>query len=820
MEAGRIWSRCIEWEAIGALLGGEALTSMGRELAGSLSPLVDVPSVQAELESTTQARRALPVTGAPPLDTIPDVRQTLERCRIPGSVLDGLELVGLRMALEAGPRLVAWGRATDSLAPELAALATSLPATGQLHGQLQGALDDEGGVRDGASPRIGQLRREIRERRQRLLGDLERMLAGPDADRLYADRFVTVRHGRYVLPVRAEARGRVRGIVHDRSQSGQTVFMEPGEVVEANNDLVQLARDEQAETARILGELTDAVRAQLDDLERLVGTVARLDLVFARARLAERMGATRPLLSGERRVHIRGARHPLLLAQSWEHPDRPVVPADLELSPERPVVVITGPNAGGKTIALKTLALHALMAQSGCHIPADDGSCLPVFTRLHAIIGDDQSVAENLSTFSAFVKQARQILAEADEGSLVLLDELGAGTDPDEGAALAQAILEALAERGALVMATTHLEPLKAFASTHPRARNASVEFDAASLAPTFRLRYDRPGQSLALTIAARLGLAPELIARAESHRSLHAARLSELLRWLDEYTRCEAERVIAIERREQETAARLAAAREAEAAAERKARETVARAKEEASRLLGDIRRAISAEWERLKRADRSRRDLDESRRRLREATAKALPDPPAAADTGVSLEPGAAVAADHLGLKGELVAVVGDMATVRSGAITIRVPLTALRPLSVGTTGTGSAGGVAIPLGTRFPRPNRPRGSMETRNAPDAANLMVPRGIATPPVRAVATELMLIGKRTDEARDLVEQYLDDAFMAGLPTVRLVHGKGTGALRKSVRDVLAAHPLVESYRDGEPAEGGAGATVAALKIN
>ncbi|MGH7313273.1 MAG: endonuclease MutS2, partial [Candidatus Rokuibacteriota bacterium] len=408
---------------------------MGRERASALAPLLDIPAVRSELESTTQARRVLPVTGAPPLDSIPDVRQILEHCRIPGSVLDGAELVSLRAALEAGPRLVAWGRATEAVAAELASLATSLPATGDLHGLLHRALDDDGGVKDDASQRLRQLRREIRDRRQRLLGELERMLAGPEADRLYADRFVTVRHGRYVVPVRAEARGRVRGIVHDRSQSGQTVFMEPADVVEANNDLGQLARDEDAETARILAELTDAVRERLDDLEHLVETVARLDLVFARARLAERMEATAPLVSGERRIQIRGARHPLLLAQSWEHPDRPVVPADLELSPERPVVVITGPNAGGKTIALKTLALHVLMAQSGCHIPAEDGSSLPVFRRLHAIIGDDQSVAENLSTFSAFVKQVQEILADADERSLVLLDELGAGTDPDEGAA-------------------------------------------------------------------------------------------------------------------------------------------------------------------------------------------------------------------------------------------------------------------------------------------------------------------------------------------------------------------------------------------------
>jgi DNA mismatch repair protein MutS2 len=820
MEAGRIWSRGIEWDAVRALLAREAQTPMGRERASATEPLLDISTVRSELETTTQARCVLAEIGPPPLDTVPDVRQTLEHCRLPGSVLDGTELVSLRTVLEAAPRLVAWGRATEAIAPALAALATSLPRMGDLHDLLHRALADDGSVKDDASPRLRHLRRDIRDRRQRLVADLERMLGGAEAERIYADRFVTLRHGRYVLPVRAEAKGRVRGIVHDRSQSGQTVFMEPADVVDANNDLVQLVREEEAETIRILAELTDAVRARLDDLDALVDTVSRLDVISARARLAERMEATAPTLTPERRIAIRGARHPLLLAQSWEHPDRPVVPTDLEISPERPVVVITGPNAGGKTIALKTLALHALMAQSGCHIPAEDGSSLPVFTRLHAIIGDDQSVAENLSTFSAFVKQVREILAQADDHSLVLLDELGAGTDPDEGAALAQAILEALVERGALVMATTHLEPLKAFASTHPRARNASVEFDTASLAPTFRLRYDRPGQSLALTIAARLGLAPELIARAESHRSLHATRLSELLTWLDEYTRCEAERTIAIERREQETAARLATAREAEATAERKAREIVTKAKEEATRLLADIRRAIGAEWDRLKRSERSRRDLDDSRRRLREATARAMPEPPAPAEASQELVPGSAVAADHLGLKGELVAITGDTATMRSGAITIRVPVTALRPIGIVTTATGSDGGVATPRETRFLRGNSPRGWMGNGNVTNAADLAVERGVATPPSRAVAAELMLIGKRTDEARDLVEQYLDDAFMAALPSVRLVHGKGTGALRKAVRDVLAAHPLVESYRDGEPSEGGAGATVAALKVN
>jgi DNA mismatch repair protein MutS2 len=735
---------------------------------------------------TAEARLALAQKGAPPLSSVPDVRGLLEHCRLPGSVLEGADLILLLPILDAAAKLSAYGRDLGTRTSRIAALTAALPRVADLAEALRRALDDEGALRDEASPRLRHLRRELRERRKRLVADLERLFQSPDAERTFAERFVTLRHGRYVVPVRSEARARIRGIVHDRSQSGQTLFVEPTDAVDANNDLAQATREEAAEIARILAALTDAVRERGHELERLVEAIAELDWIFARGHLAERMRATRPVLVPDGEVALRAARHPLLLAQSWRDPSREVVPVDVEIARERPLLVITGPNAGGKTIALKTLALHALMAQIGCHIPADEGSCLPVFERLHAIIGDDQSVAENLSTFSAFVKQVREILTEADDRSLVLLDELGAGTDPDEGAALAQAILEALAARGALVMATTHLEPLKTFASTHPRARNAAVEFDAATLTPTFRLVYDRPGQSWALTIAARLGLPSDLIERAQAHRSEQAARLSELLQRLDEQSRTEAERTRAVERREQEAATRLAQARESQSEAESRAHQMLGRAKEEAAQLVSDVRRAVAAEWERLKRADRSRRSLEESRRRLNETAARIAPvrpEPsPTAADTE-ALVPGVTVVAEHLGVRGEIAAVSGQTATVRSGSVTLRVPLTALRAVTASTE----------------------------RRAPAT--------IRVPEKSGVASELHLLGRTTDEARDMVEQYLDDAFVAGLPTVRLVHGKGTGALRKTVRTLLAVHPLVESFRDGQPSEGGAGATVAALKV-
>jgi DNA mismatch repair protein MutS2 len=783
LEAGRTWGRGLEWDVVRTVLGDEARTAMGRERGVTAQPLTDLAAVQAAIDMTGQARQALGTAGPPPLDAIADVRAILDRARLPGAVLDGSDLVQILPLIEASPKLAAYGRGVEESGPDLGRLMRALPRAPELGHALRRALDDDGAVTDQASPRLGQLRRGTRERRRRIVGELERMLQNTESA---SDRFVTVRHGRYVIPLRTDAGNRVRGIVHDRSHSGGTLFVEPQSVIDANNELAEMVRAEEQEVLRILADLTDRVRERIEDLSTLVEGVGEVDWIFCRAHLAERMNASAPVMESEQIVSLSAACHPLLLVQSWKDPGRPVVPVDLSLSRQRPLLLVTGPNAGGKTIALKTLALCALMAQVGCHVPAADGARLAVFDGVFAIVGDDQSVANNLSTFSAFVKQVREILEVVDERSLVLLDELGAGTDPDEGAALAQAILEELAARGVLVMATTHLEPLKAFASTSAQARNASVEFDKVTLAPTFRLLYDRPGQSYALTIAARLGLAPELVARAHTHRSAQGARMSELLERLDAHARSEAERAIAIERREQEATARLEAARHAEASAETRAQATLARATREAAALVADIRRALAAEWERLKTGERSRRSIEESRRQVAAAAAKltpaALPVPEVAAAT---LVPGDIVVAEHLGVRGELVSVAGATATVQSGNVTVRVPVQALRVTEV-------------PVGRREARGRT----------------------SVPEPGAVRSELHLLGRTTDEVRDLVERYLDDAFVAGLPSVRLVHGKGTGALRKTVRELLTTHPLVESFREGEPSEGGSGATVAALRVN
>jgi len=827
----------LEWPEVLALLARETRTPMGREEALAAIPLADPDAVRRALGETTQARTALGQTGAPPWEGVVDVRPMLEAARVPGSVAEAADLAALIPLLEAAGRLRAYGRAIAPVAPDLAAALAGFPPQKDLADLLARSIDADGQLRDDASPALRRVRGRIRDLRREIVKRLEAYFGAPGAEVTFQERYVTVRHGRYVLPIRAEAKSRLRGIVHDRSQSGATLFVEPEGMVEANNDLVQAAREEETEILRILAALTDAVREALPDLDALVAGIGGLDLIFARGALAERMEAVEPAIAAARDVSLPGARNPLLLAQVWmaavagrgaaegepsgsmagrgaaegepSGSTMQVIPMDIEVHADRPLLVITGPNAGGKTVALKTLGLLALMAQAGCHVPARAGARLPVFSQVFAIVGDDQSVAENLSTFSAFVKQLRDVLERVDGRSLVLLDELGAGTDPDDGAALAQAVLEALAERGAVVAASTHLEPLKGFASTHPRARNASVEFDPERLAPTFRLVYDRPGQSYALSIGARLGLPPALIERAHAHRSTQQRQLQELLARLDDRDRRDAERTAALERREAESAGLLARAQAELEAARATAREAVARAKAEAQRLVTEVRRHVNDEWDRLKRAEKSRPELERARKRLVETAQRveqtagaAAPAPTISGDA----TPGDRVEVSHLGLKGQVLAVDGETATVQAGAVTVKVPMQAL---TVVARGEGGRGAVAPGEGVMYSRPR-----MGTGRGAKAGSRGV---VAVPGKSGVPGELHLIGRTTDEARDLLEKYLDDAFLAGLPTVRIIHGKGTGALRRAVEDVLGGHPLIVEHRPGAASEGGGGATVATL---
>jgi DNA mismatch repair protein MutS2 len=691
--------------------------------------------------------------------------------------------VALGQTLGAALRLSSYGRRIAAVASELAERCRALPALPELAAAIVHDLDADGRLLDRASPRLGAVRRQIQLLRAELQARLERLLENPNLAPALQERYVTVRNGRYVLPVRGDARRTVRGIVHDRSASGATLFIEPEDVIDLNNQLTQRGLEERDEEIRLLQALTHRVRGALPDLEALVASLGALDLTFARALLAERLDASEPDLQESGDLELRGARHPLLVAQRWSG-GMPVVPIDVVLPANRPGLLITGPNAGGKTVALETTGLLTLMAHAGCHVPAEPGGRIPLTEEVLPVIGDEQSLAQNLSTFSSFVGQIREILDRATDRSLVLLDELGAGTDPAEGAALGAALVEALLDRGARVVATTHLEPLKVFAQTDARCTNASVAFDAEHLEPTFRLEYGRPGPSYALTIGERLGLPASVIARARAHLADERRRLERLVADLAAREREAEARLAAADRREAEAAAALERAERARLRADDEAVRLRREAHAEARTLLAEARRRVGLELDRLKTEEASRRRAQEAYHRLRAAEAELAAPPASPSGAAAEIPATGHVRLRGLGISGRIVAEDAAMVTVQAGSLTVRVPRSEVEP-------------VGAPAG------RRPEGHPATVSVPSRYD--VPR------------ELHLLGQTTDEARAAVEKFLDDAVLAGHGTVRVVHGKGTGALRRAVEECLRQHALVRAFRSGSPAEGGAGATVVEL---
>jgi DNA mismatch repair protein MutS2 len=579
--------------------------------------------------------------------------------------------------------------------------------------------------------------------------------------------------------VKAEHRSAVKGIVHDQSASGQTVFIEPLEILEANNALREAELAERAEVQRILEELSRRVEKAGEDLDAITTALAALDLALAKGQLADALEASRPDLNADGALDLIDARHPLLVTQGK------VVGIDVRLGEEFRVLVVTGPNTGGKTVTLKTIGLLTAMAAAGLQRPAQRGSRVPVVARIFADIGDEQSIAQSLSTFSSHLRNVVATLAEAERGDIALLDEIGAGTDPDEGAALAMAVLETLLERGVLVAATTHYPELKAFALSTPGVRNASMEFDAATLRPTYRLHLGLPGASNAFAIAERLGLDRAVLDRADAH-------LSELHRSLERTLR-------EAERERTELSAALEEARVAAADAERVAGDAereaarmrddadraLRRARAEADELVLQARRALRQAEDARDRAAK-RNLVDEARAALAEAESAraAAAAPSGTAETrATSIAVGSPVHIEGVSEPGTLLAIDDrGMADVAAGALRLRVPAVQLRP-------------------AREPEPQI------------RSDRPVIRGSAP----SVPLQLDLRGARADEALAVLDRYLNDAAVAGVDRLRIIHGKGTGALRTAVRAVLSEHPLVREHVPAGPSEGGEGATIVRL---
>jgi DNA mismatch repair protein MutS2 len=763
-----------------------ALTSFGpsKRLAEGLEPSADPVVVSRGLDETDQVRSLREERADIGIGGARDIGPAVGRAAR-GGRLEPVQLVDIATTLEAASRLAT--ALADDRRPLLRGLARDIVALPHVRSTIERSIDPSGEILDTASPELGGLRAAVRVAYDRLRRRLDGLVGGELAGALQ-EPIVTLRNGRYVVPIKAEARGRVKGVVHDASSSGQTLFVEPLVIVELGNAWREAQAAVEEEEERILDALSLLVGSNAEQLRGTLNALARFDLWTAKALLAAELDGVRPTRT-EGIVELLDARHPGLTGR--------VVPIDVRLGDGYAALVITGPNTGGKTVALRTTGLLALMHQAGLHVPAAPGSRLPVFGDVLADIGDEQSIAQSLSTFSSHMRAIVRMVGPAGPGTLVLLDELGAGTDPTEGSALAQAILDHLIRAGALVVATTHYAELKAYAHTTDAARNASVEFDLETLSPTYRLTIGLPGRSQAFAIAERLGMPTEIVADARS-------RLSESQRTFEatlaRIVESESESSAALERAavaERRAVDALRAAQEERSRARRERAAIEREARLEADRLLDELRTDVESARRLIERGTVTSQNLDasltaaETRRAAFGATEVVIPSEPAA--TRRTWRVGDRARSRSGGWEGRVAAIDRDgrRATLESGAMRIAVDVVELEPVasSPGST-TGVAGAASVAGSTRL-------------------------GLER--ARAISDSLDIRGARVDEALETLDRYLDDATLAGLSTVTIVHGVGTGALRDAVRRYAASHPSVRAARPAQPGEGGDGATIISL---
>jgi len=770
-----------------------AATQFGpsRRLAEALEPSADPVIVARGLEETDQARALLIERPGVGIGAAHDIGPSIARAAR-GGRLEPSQFLEIAETLDATARLAtALAEERRSLLRDLGRALHPLPA---LRSTLGRSFDPTGELLDTASPRLGSLRAAVRVAYDRLRRRLD-ALVGAELGGALQEPIVTLRNGRYVVPVKAEARARVKGIVHDASGSGQTLFIEPLVVVELGNAWREAQAAEREEIARILDELSALVGANAAPLDETLDALARFDLWAAKAGLAAEMDGVRAETTERDEITLLGARHPGLTGQ--------VVPIDVRLGDGYTALVVTGPNTGGKTVTLRTVGLLALMHQAGLHVPAESGSRLPVLRDVFADIGDEQSIAQSLSTFSGHLRRIVRIVEAAGPGTLVLLDELGAGTDPTEGSALAQALLDHFIRAGALVAATTHYAELKAYAHTTAQAMNAAVEFDLETLSPTYRLTIGLPGGSQAFAIAERLGLPPPIVADARSRLSDAQVAFEATLAAIraSESAAADAlDRARAAERRASEA---LRVAEDERRRARRERDENVRAARADAERLLDDLRDELRATRHALERETLTAQGLDEAVARA-EGYVERIPA--AEAEPAAPVPPtipahawrvGDRVRSRSGGWEGRIAALERDgrRATLEVGGMRVSVETGDLEAAIGGPPGRGSPSRV-LPT---------PAGSGS------AAALQLSRA------RTVASSLDLRGARVDEALDSLGRYLDDAALAGLDRVTIIHGLGTGALRDAVRTAATVHPLVKDLRPGQRGEGGDGATIVSL---
>lgn len=778
----------LEYDKITAMLETHARCQIGKERARKLEPLTELAELNAELDLTSEAEAVLFRLGQSPIDEFPDTRDTLKRIKAV-SALSMRELLDIASCLRA-IRIAKSALTKESDQMRLAAMAVNLPSYKFIEDELNRCILNEDEMFDGASPALSRIRRELRVANEKVREKLNSMIRSSTYQQYLQDPIITMRNGRFVIPVKQEYRKQIPGLIHDQSGSGQTLFIEPAAVVELGNTFKKLLAQERDEIERILSELTSMVAPYGEDIYNALILLGEIDLRFAKAQLARDMNAVRPEMNDELRIRIVRGRHPLLDKAK-------AVPIDIWLGEDFKTLIITGPNTGGKTVTLKTVGLFTLMAQAGMFVPADVGTRLGVFKNVYADIGDEQSIEQSLSTFSSHMTRLVGILKNADDKSLVLLDELGAGTDPIEGAALAMSILETLYGRRSTTLATTHYSEIKAFALARDGMENASMEFDIDKLCPTYRLFIGIPGKSNAFEISKRLGLDDDVINRAKQFLKGEDVRFEDVISGAESQRRiAEQERKLAEQARAELDALRAEVEKEKkkleetkkgyQAKAREDARRVVADTKREMERLIVQIRSMKSINQSEADRVIQASRDAVRERENALVEPEKKVVDmsvAPKSVNPGdevriVSLENKKATVLKKPDAKGDVL--------VQAGIMKIAVRLDDLRFL------------------------NEP-----AKKGPqtDAA-----AGKVTLGDKSVGLSIDVRGKLVDEAIIEVDRYLENAAMNGLNEVMIIHGKGTGALRAGIQSYLKTHRLVESFRQGAYGEGDAGVTAVTIK--
>ncbi|MBR2568300.1 MAG: endonuclease MutS2 [Paenibacillus sp.] len=779
--------KTLEYEKILQALSKHASTSLGAEAALDLKPSSELDEVNRRLQATDEALTVDRLKGGAPFAGVTDIRPAVKRARI-GGILNPDELWNISALTNASRRLT---RYIDSVHEDhpveiLHDMVETLSDQKPLEDAIRRCIDDQGEVMDQASAELASTRRDLRIGETRIREKLESLVRSSSTSKMLQEQLVTIRNDRYVIPVKQEYRSHFGGIVHDQSSSGATLFIEPESIVAMNNKLRETKMREEREIERILSELTDLVGEQAEALLYDTKTVSDLDFVFAKARYAHEQRATLPIMNDNGYLKLKKARHPLIAREQ-------VVPTDVELGKDYSTIIVTGPNTGGKTVSLKTIGLLSLMAMSGLFVHANEESELCVFDAIYADIGDEQSIEQSLSTFSSHLTNIIRILSQMTSKSLILLDELGAGTDPAEGSALAIAILEHMHRMNCRIVATTHYSELKAYAYERDGILNASMEFDVETLRPTYRLLLGVPGRSNAFAIAERLGLSRDIIDLARGEVTEEDMRIETMIASL-ERNRLEAEeehRTAAKLRKENEELQRqlmeqnerIEASREKRIAqAEEEARSIVNKALKEADDVITELR-LLAMEGEKVKE-----HELTNARKRLDEAApAKKLAAKAAKKKPAGVIESGDEVKVYSLNQKGHVVEISGNEAVVQLGIMKMKVRKDDMELIA----------------SAKQQAPEKQR---------SGANVKRTRG------ENVRSELDLRGENLEEAIMEVDRFLDEALLGNLTLVYIIHGKGTGVLRSGIQEFLKRHKHVKSYRNGAFNEGGMGVTVAELK--